>query len=97
MNVETVGMNDLYYVMTSDSLHIGESMESLRSFPHLQGNLKVLSGSLFAVDSTLYKNMFGQSQPVAAESGSSMFNNILIVIGVLIVCFFLYNIYSVKT
>ena len=95
-NIQNFGINDLYYVMTSDSLYIGESMESLRAFPHLQGSLTVLPDSLFAINTTIYKNMYGYSQPVA-ESSSSSFNSVLIIIGVAIVCFFLYRLYSVKS
>ena len=83
--------------MTSDSLYIGESIESLRAFPHLHGSLTVLPDSLFAINATIYKNMYGYSQPVAESSGSSTFNNVLIVIGVAIVFFFLYRLYSVKS
>lgn len=34
-NIQNFGISDLYYVMTSDSLYIGENMENLRAFPHL--------------------------------------------------------------
>lgn len=96
-NIDKIGINDLYYVMTDDSLYIGETMDTLRAFPHLYGSLTVISDSLFAVNSTLYKNMFTQSKPAPESSSFSTFNTVLIVIGVLIVLAFIYLVYSTKS
>ena len=84
--------------MTDDSLYIGETMKNLRAYPHLFGKLTVIADTLFAVNSTLYKNMYNKSASTNAKSdeSDSYFNTSIMVVGAIIVIAFIYNIYSVK-
>ena len=75
-------------------------MENLRAYPHLFGRLSVIADTLFAVNSTLYKNSYNKSQLASTNAKSdesdSYFNTIIMVVGAVIVIAFIYNIYSVK-